>query len=35
MASKSKRQDAFDVGDAMMKVYDKSNLRVKPSGITE
>ncbi|WP_269791219.1 hypothetical protein [Stenotrophomonas sp. Iso1] len=33
--SKSERQDALGVSDAMMKVYDKYVSRVKPSGITE
>lgn len=33
--SKGERQDALGVSDAMMKVYDKSKPRVKPSGITE
>lgn len=33
--SKGERQDALGVSDAMMKVYDKSEPRVKPSGITE
>ena len=30
--NKSERQDALGVSDAMMKVYDKSKPRVKPSG---
>ena len=33
--SKGERQDALGVSDAMMKVYDKSVPRVKPSGFTE
>ncbi|MGY3265855.1 site-specific integrase [Lysobacter sp. HA35] len=33
--SKGERQDALGVSDAMMKVYDHSVPRVKPSGFTE
>lgn len=33
--SKGERQDALGVSDAMMKVYDKSVPRVKPSGFTD
>ncbi|GAB3744998.1 site-specific integrase [Lysobacter olei] len=35
VGDKGQRQDALGVSDAMMKVYDKSVPRVKPSGFTE